>query len=326
MRKFDLTWGESVVVRQRFLEQADDANVKFSYRDLASMDYTPFNGDQELINETAKVIFRQTGQTYKHVFLTNGASGGCAIALRAFLRLDVKEGFTYPGPFFALYPAMMRAAGLKHSTYEPETDSNSVFLLDSPSNPLGLHLEAPNEAKYVIWDAVYHNRVYSKLAIDGPRHDVVVGSYSKLTGINGIRLGWIATNDDILALIIQDLLAPEYCGLSKPSMEIMLQLLQQYDDYTWTMFEQQANYSLDCNREQWAKLEKYFGGTPVPVNGMFYYGQMDEAAKKLFEKAGIGWQSGLKCGDSDDFGRFNLGQDALLIKEAVKSVLKIDKI
>jgi aspartate/methionine/tyrosine aminotransferase len=331
MNKFDLTWGESVAVRQAFLKNITLPNIHFTHESLLAMDYTPFNGDDKLIASTKAVILRQTGETYKHVFLTNGASGGCTIALRAYASLGARYGMTNPAPYFPLYPGMMKAAGLHHTADPKITNAwdQRVFLLDTPGNPTGQHMDVPtfySKLDDVIWDAVYHNNVYCALKVPSPKHNIAVGSYSKLTGLNGIRLGWIATNDDVLAEEIATLIAPEYCGLSKPSKMIMAQLLEDINlSDSWGKFENDARDALDYNRGMWSMLEKYFEGTPVPVNGMFYYAKMDKACKELFEKAEILWQSGTKCGHSDDFGRFNIGQDPVVIREAVKAVLKADK-
>lgn len=331
----DLCWGESVAVRKAFLMQTPGTPIQFRLEDLLKMDYTPFHGDPKLIQDTAWIIKRQTGMTYKHIFLTNGASGGCAIALRACAQSgSVGVGITNPPPYFSLYPSMMRAAGLYHATTQEEfrkyTGWRSVFLLDSPSNPKGNHEPVPDWASksLVVWDAVYHNWVYSSVVPEPPRHDIVVGSFSKLTGLNGIRMGWIATNDDHLASIVGPLISAEYCGLSRADAAIMGRLLGRMNQepyINWSRFEGVARYELDGNREEWAKLEKYFDGTPVSPNGMFHYARMDTAAKALFEKSGVLWQSGSNCGTSDEFGRFNIGQDPKLIREAVKSVIKTDK-
>lgn len=330
----DLTWGEAVVIRQAFLEQVKDLPISFGSEELQSMDYTPFSGDERLIEETKKVIKRLTGSTYKHIFITNGAAGGCTIALRAYSRSGRCVGaITNPPPFFSLYPSMIHSAGLRHVTSQKnyEGEWRYVVLLDSPSNPSGEIPSVPSWAitEDIIWDAPYHSPAYMSLTLPPPPHDVMVGSYSKLTGLNGLRLGWIATDDDHLAGIVEKLVGAEYCGLSRPSLVILLNILDEFNkdfDHCWGTFERSAKAKLDLNRGEWSKLEKYFHGTTVPINGMFYYAHIDQACKKLLDKAGVLYQVGSKCGTSDDFGRFNIGQDPKLVMAAVKAVLKADKI
>jgi aspartate/methionine/tyrosine aminotransferase len=331
--KYDLTWGEAVAIRKAFLGVNFGESVNFGREELMAMDYTPFSGDEKLIEETAKIIKRQTGMTYDHIFLTNGAAGGCTIAMRAYAKTGTVGVITNPPPYFSIYPTMISAAGLRHVTTQRSYNGSKphVTLLDSPSNPTGQITDPPHwaMAEDVIWDSVYHTAAYCSLILPAPEHDVVVGSYSKLTGLNGLRLGWIATDNDYLAGIIEKLVAAEYCGLSRPSKVILKYILDLYNedpDRNWGMFEQCARKYLNNNRTEWSKLEKFFHGTAVPANGMFYYAHMDAACKRLMEKAGVGYQLGSKCGTDDGFGRFNIGQDCDLVREAVKSVLKADKI
>ena len=85
--------------------------------------------------------------------------------------------------------------------------------------------------------------------------------------------------------------------------------------------------SILFNKTFWnGKLEKFFGGMPVSPGGMFYYAHMDKTCKKLMEKSNVIWTKGSSMGDNDDFGRFNIGQDVKLLKNAVKIILKTDKI
>jgi aspartate/methionine/tyrosine aminotransferase len=144
-----------------------------------------------------------------------------------------------------------------------------------------------------------------------------------MTGLNGIRIGWIALNDDKMADIIREMVAAEYCGLSVPSMDILARVLP---DYPWDQFEEDSRRSLDANREEFAKLERYFSGSTVPDVGMFFYGLMDKEAKDLFFKADVVWTPGSSLGHNDDWGRFNIGRDYETTKKAVTQVLKADGI
>lgn len=323
--KIDLTWGESVAVREQFIRQVDPFNLIAKNRsDLANLNYSPFEGDPELLVNTKILIERQYGKKYRHIILTNGAAGGCVIAMRAYQKQGFKSVITYKAPYFSLYPGMIQAAGLTQVHIYPELAIRPIALVDSPSNPLGIVREAQTGMFEfpIIWDAVYANNVYMKTNVNIP-HDVLVGSYSKLTGLNGVRIGWIATDDTWIFERIKDLVTSEYCGLSVPSMQLLNECLERFD---WATFERNARFALDTNREEWAKLEKYFQGEPVSENGMFFYGPMDNKCKELFEKANVLWTPGSKLGDDDAFGRFNIGQSLSNIKNAVAQVIKIDTI
>lgn len=326
--KFDLAWGNSVAVREAFLKTYNQEPLIFGPRDLMKFDYPTHCGDPELIEITRAVIKRQINKEYKHVFIVNGATGGCVIALRAYKEQGFVFCMTRKAPYYIRYPKMVEATGLKHITDKKDgwEDELEVHLVDMPSNPLGLmtdiypdYHESP-----VILDGVYLNQVYmNPLQVTTIPHDVYVGSYSKLLGINGIRLGWLATNDDVLAIRLAELVTSEYCGLSTASQNILKSALK---DFRWNFFETYARFKMDLNREQWSKLEKYFGDTPVSNNGMFYYAPMDKKCQDLLLKAGVLWTKGSAMGTDDSFGRINLGQDGRLIENAVKAILKEDKV
>lgn len=324
--KMDLGFGNSICVREAFLETYPGHMVIFSSEGLSRFDYPDRYGDPELVVITKQIIKRQVGLEYKHVFITNGATGAIAITLRAYKQRGAMYCYTRNAPWYLRYPSIINASGVTHCNETYQTLSNeSVILLDIPNNPLGITtIPTFNGTAPVVFDGVYFNNVYtSGEPISIPNHDVFVASYSKLTGLNGLRVGWIATNDDFLAERIKDLLVGEYSGISVASTEIIKSTLLNFD---WNTFEDKAKRYLDSNRTEWQKLEKYFGNMKVPNNGMFHYGPIDKKCKKLLEKSDITWTTGSSLGTDDSFGRFNLGQSCELVQRAVKTVLKNDRL
>ena len=326
MNKFDMSWGNAPAVREAFLSTLSYP-LGLKQKLPMELDYPPHEGMPELIEITKKVVKRQTGLDYKHVLLTNGATGGVTISLRFFRTIQKKYVITRPGPYFPIYPAMIESAGLKHIIFEDNESldvANGVALIDIPSNPHGNFFNKKLSIP-VICDSVYGNKVYCEKNIKFPDHQIMVGSYSKLLGLNGIRIGWIATNLFPVYAELKRLVTAEYCGIDVNSQVALIDLLKSLDDNGWDFFETTARYNLDSNRTEWSKLEKYFNSVVSP-NGMFYYSSMDKKCKKLMEKAGIIWTLGSSTGTDDSFGRFNLGQDCKLVKEAVKTVIKLDRI
>lgn len=321
--KFDLGWGNSVAVREAFLNTYHGNPMSIAREELMDFNYPTHEGDPELVEITRKVIKRQTDQTYKHVFLVNGATGGVVIALRAYAQRGFEYCRTRTAPYYVRYPAMIRASGLTQIDQDHPDSPGVVNLLDLPSNPLGLMSQIGERRDPLIIDGVYLNMVYSPVVYGLPRHDVMIGSYSKLLGINGIRVGWLATNDDFLAERFKDLVTSEYCGLSQASTDILKHTLE---GFNWDRFETSAKFKLDCNREEWSQLERFFAGTPVIPVGMFYYAPMDRKAQEIFVKAGVSWTKGSTMGTDDGFARFNMGASNEVIEQAVKAVLKADRI
>jgi aspartate/methionine/tyrosine aminotransferase len=326
-KQYDLSWGNAVCVRHAFLDGLALKTIFFSLNDV-NLNYTAHSGDARLVEITRKVIERQVGTTYEHIFLTNGATGGVTIAMRAYAQRGHKDLVTRDPPYFPIYPAMIKSAGLRHTLFcDPKNWENPVILWDSPSNPQG-YVEQSLKAGHVpiIHDAVYHNKVYTYGNFKVMSSDILIGSYSKLLGLNGIRTGWIATNDPLLAERIKSLVEAEYCGLSSASNAVLLQVLKHYRSKTfWESFETKARQNLDDNRTEWAILEKYFGEVPVYRVGMFYYAPIDKACKRLLKKANVTWTKGSSLGTDDDWGRFNIGQDREMIRDAVKEIIKNDK-
>lgn len=328
LNKIDLSWGNSVCVREAFLNTYHSNPIVFGREELMDFNYPNHTGDPRLIQLTHKVIERQTNQKYRHVFLVNGATGGVVIALRAYRQMGLTTCLTREAPFYVRYPSMIAASGLKHIQHKKDgwEDELEVHLVDLPSNPLGLMTDIYPPEKHdsaVVIDGVYLNNVYAPLLYKSiPNHSVMIGSYSKLLGINGIRVGWLATNDDLLAVRLGEAITSEYCGLSQASTDILLHTLQGFD---WEQFETSARFKLDCNREEWSVLERFFGNTPVPNTGMFYYGPMDQKAQNIFTKANVTWTKGSSMGTDDGFARFNLGAKNEILEKAVQAILKEDR-
>lgn len=324
--KIDLGWGNSVAVREAFIKTYNKRPLIIGPDALADFNYPSHEGDPALISLTADVIERTLGLKYRHIFITSGATGGCVIAMRAYAQQGYQYCLTREAPYYIRYPKMVQAGGLRHATSTMGIISEKIVaMIDLPSNPLG-SMESIVMAKQmpVILDAVYLNQVYmNPIQVDTIPHDVLVGSYSKLLGINGIRLGWMATNDDLLASRISELVTSEYCGLSTASQEILKSSLPDFD---WDLFFPYARFKIDLNRENFSKLEKYFGDTPIPTVGMFYYAPVDKKAQEILARANVNYTKGSAMGTNDDFGRFNIGQDNKMIDDAVKAILKADRI
>lgn len=322
---YDLGFGNSVCVRQAFLDTYHGNMVVFTQAGLEKFDYPDRFGDPEIIKITRDIIERQMGENYRHVFLTNGATGAVTIALRAYKQRGKNICYTRKAPWYLRYPTMIEASGLIHLDETKGIDpEEGVILLDIPSNPEGyVHPFAKSIIAPTVLDAVYFNRVYSSgYHITVPKHDVMCGSYSKLLGLNGLRVGWIATNDDLLAERIKLLIMGEYCGLCVASGEIIKNVLYDFD---WLTFELIAKENLNRNREEFRKLESYLG-RPVPGDGMFYYGFTGKKIRDVLQKAGITYTSGWQLGTDDNWGRFNLGQDVELVRKAVRAFQKADRI
>lgn len=319
MQKFDLSWGNPYFL----LEILDNFYALGSFSmggTVQDMIYGPYEGIPGLIQETHKVIKEVTGLQYRHVLITNGASNAINIVLRHFKSRGGEEVYTtkygYPS-----YEGMIQRAGLRrvrhlNCPFDPGTgESKFLRLIDSPENPIGDQFAGGNAGRD-IWDSVYHSKTYGANLNVRPSHNIHIGSYSKLLGIAGARVGYIALNDSILyeALLAES--KNDLTGPSRPSQKLVLDILKKVnlDD-----FMSEANKDLCYNKEEFQKIEYLFDGQKVNEIGMFYCVKTDDAVLKLFEKVGIAY---VKL--DDETIRLSMGQTKLVIKNAIKAILKGD--
>lgn len=322
--KIDFGWGNPHFLLDLLDQKLGGMNY---YPDLKKMKYGPYEGTNALIAATREVIKETTGQTYHHVMITNGASSAINILLR---RHKARGGMTIVTSKYG-YPSyndMIKRAGLQRfrglermeaqNILEPNGKEHSyVCLIDSPENPMGVQFTGGNAGRD-IWDGVYHNKVYTKRLDLQPKHKYFVGSYSKLLGLAGMRIGFIATND---SLAYEGLLAEsrnELTGISRPSQELIVQILARLDldDFT----TQGANELAD-NKHEFTKLEYLFDGQPVNEVGMFYCAKVDPKARQLLDKCGVGYVM-----LDEDTIRLSMGQSKKIVKEGIQYILKKDRV
>jgi len=194
---------------------------------------------------------------------------------------------------------------------------NELYIVDSPSNPLGEQF--PYDSKNTIWDGVYHNKIYNALPSIKPRHDVFVGSFSKLLGLTGARVGWFATNnEDYFRVLSKDTLY-ENATISRPSQKLINSVLNQLNLEDFMTF---GKNSLDQNRHILHKLHN-LTRQEVQEVGMFYCFDADQELIELFNRARV------KCvvfnnEDGSSMIRLNTGQTADVLEKAVRAIQKAD--
>ena len=317
----DLAWGDPKIIRQALVETLGFSS-HLAYVNLDSMGYTPHFGTEKLIEQLKILTQRQTGWKPKHLFITNGATGGVNAALYAMK--DNAEYVTTNDRYFPFYPQMIDIAGLIRINKKEQLDyqqlgmdsENFIILMDSPSNPEGIVYPFDHTD---IFDGAYVSSPYNKGKVLPKSWKIMVGSLSKTLGMPGLRLGWICTDDNYLAKRAANWVDATYVGLSKSSMDIAEEVLR---NLNFDRFEEKATLYLDSNREEMQKLLDKFGQGEVPVRGMFAIIELGKVEKKALERAGVKYQSGETWGESANFARLSLGQTREITRDAVKAVLK----
>lgn len=320
---YDFGWGETVCVRNA---------LKHYYKrrvypiEVTTMSYPPDYGNDKLIEYTRKFLKDSTGINYKYICITNGTTGALNVVLRA---LRKEEGFEncYTHQYhFPYYPGIIEKNGYvqKKGLYQQHEknlkEDKTLAIVDSPTNPEGNLLIYGNSNNNIIWDSVYHNSVFINHIPVKPEHRVNCGSYSKVLGLTGVRIGWIATNDakDFELFAEENLL--ETCTVSCISQELVVDVLENTD---LEQFFRSARYRINNNREMFQRLEYLFDGQEIPENGMFYVAWATKYVRDLFLQLGIKYVT-LDSRGNDKLLRFNLAQCNDLTKKAVRYILSED--
>jgi aspartate/methionine/tyrosine aminotransferase len=267
---YDFGWGEPFCVREalkHYYKRSLDRHIH-----IDNLGYSPDPGNEKLIEYTRQFIYETTGIKYNYIIITHGTTGALNVVLRALKKEGRDTCFTHEY-YFPYYPQIIQKNDYKHCTglyRNHETDlayRNHIAIVDSPSNPIGDLLLYSDTNNGIIWDSVYHNPVFVNTIPVKPEHRVNCGSYSKVFGLTGVRVGWIATNNeaDYEAFLAENLY--ENCTMSVSSQSFVLDVMENTD---LNNFMLSSKYRVNNNREMWARIEYLFEGQPVPENGMFF--------------------------------------------------------
>lgn len=324
-KRFDYAWGNPY-----FLLDILDGMYKVSNSsDIKSLTYGPYEGTPELIEATFKVIRKLTDGFPTYILITNGASSAINLLLRRFKanggQVVQTTQYGYPS-----YEEMIKRAGLTRlrGLEKPQLNlglsrdmrsHTHVRLIDSPENPTGQQYDSRTGGSFNgdIWDAVYHNPIYTKRKMIQPRHQFFVGSYSKLLGIAGARIGFIATDDKAAyeELLVES--RNELTGISRPSMDMVVDILQKVD---LDLFMERGFQDLCYNKEEFQKIEYLFDGQEVNQVGMFYCAKIHPTAKDLLDRVGVEYVM-----LDEETIRLSMGQTKQVVKDGIKAILKEDR-
>lgn len=324
----DFGWGDTRGVRKVFVESFEDIS-RIQFFKVADIGYDDEEGNPDLIESLKILTERLTGESYKYVCVTSGCTQAVNAAVSAFL-LSGDEVLTR-NLYYPRYPYMFSQLGMQAVTEKKaDIDSVDVCVVDSPSNPMGEIGEIKDlpENIPVVWDAAYNTPTYGildKYKQKPRRHDVFCGSLGKLTGINGIRLGWTATNNpDVHALIVR-FVKNTTCGVSGFSSLMAIDILNKERHLDLESFFSKSRFLVDSNRVEIQRLANHFGLGSVPHSGMFAFFEIDEKLKRIFEKAEVVFTDGKNCGADFESIRVSLGNTNEATKEMVDQIIKIDR-
>lgn len=312
--RYDLSWGEPIVVRQALLKQLSSlyfVNVK-----IDGLNYPDRIGELELRQLIKKFMLTCIGLSYNHVIITSGAQHALNILL-GVLKSETQY-IIHESPHFVSYPKIFEKNSftvIKDLT----PDQMVVDLINSPANPDGSwRFDAGRINSIKIWDGVYATGTYAKYMYR-PKHDFFIGSIGKAFGVPGLRLGWIAFNKDSYFVKIKQAVHLDTIGTSIPSQKIALDIMSKTDI---PLFMKESREFINDNKTELLKI-KYLTPSEIPDNGMFFWLYADDSLRALLERSGVQYMDGAGFGDESHI-RLNIAQDRQLISDMVKTVLLQD--
>lgn len=320
--KYNFGWGDTYGIRDALIKVAPWLSI--AAPPIEKFGYPKHEGEDSLVQHVKKLLKIITQKDYEYVLITQG----CTHALNAYVAAEKKENSVLSTRrlYFAFYPGIAENHNLPFSPGSFGKVTNSVQILDSPSNPEGI-ITTGNHGR-LVWDCAYHTPTYGvKIFPDKnqtpiPDHVAVAGSLSKLTGVNGIRLGWLATNDQMLYEKASRWATFDVCGVSGLSQWLGEEILSKVCLDT---FWKASKAVVDNNKTEIEKLSYLFGNQKMPELGMFAFFEVDRKLRRLFDKASVYTTPGTACGDDKDSMRINLAHFNDTTKEMVKAILKADK-
>jgi aminotransferase len=213
--------------------------------------YTSNYGMLELRQELAGYLERHYGISYQHereILVTVGVSEGLDLAMRAIL--NPGDEVIIPEPWYVSYPPCVILAGgtpvfvptskqnnfaLKAEDVEPLINKHTkAILIGYPSNPTGAVMSREELSKIarlaqkynllVISDEIYARLVYGVehtcfASLPGMREQtILLGGFSKAFAMTGWRIGYIATNKQLIEAMVK---IHQYTMLCVPTMSQM---------------------------------------------------------------------------------------------------------
>lgn len=200
--------------------------------------YTPVPGIPELREAIAKKLKKENGLSYtpKQVLVSNGAKQSLFNIFQALIN-DGDE-VVIPSPYWVTYPELVIYSGGKPVFIPTDENSNfkitakqlknaitpktKILVLTTPSNPTGMvytKSELTEIAKvlegtniWVVSDEMYEKLVYgvsftsaASISEDMMKRTITVNGLSKSVAMTGWRMGYLATTDDKLIKLMDNL-------------------------------------------------------------------------------------------------------------------------
>lgn len=325
----NLAVGEPVVVRNRVGKVVLAENM--ALRPLSAMSYPPAEGLPELRDLLSRLPICKG----KHIVVTNGAKQALHAAIFALKGLKLESTLkglrrepliAASAPYWPSYPAIAKAQGLVF--VGGRGTIGDIQVNASPNNPTG----AVDLADCDIWDAAYASASYGFDETVSLGNKISVFSASKMYGLSGARIGWLATSDEELANRAIEFMETASAGVSTVSQEMLIRAVETHLEYPNLVrsAQQDAYADLSANASFFRQLGKHFverAGFSRTGMGMFEFMRLEEPLyfERLLDKARVRVISGRHFGCDDSWIRISIGATRETIARAVELILDAEK-
>lgn len=299
--------------------------LRFQVSSPESTGYPAHGGSPSLIDAVRGYLTSLYGVCpYQHILITAGCSHAIQAAIHA-VRNDLTTSVITRSLYFPFYPNMIKTAGLKHAVKQGLI-YNDIALYDDLS-PVGIRENNWSSLFDIrILDAAYLSRTYGLEKLDlmtsvQASKYTIVGSLGKMTGLNGLRVGFLGTNDHAVYQKAYDYVTYTTIGANIEAQTTIAKILSDLDRFD--LFLDRSKGVLDSNRIELSRLRHLFG-QDIPSKGMFALLAADSKLKDLFEKASVVVTDGMGCGADCPSIRINLSNSNGATKRMVDAVIKAD--
>jgi len=237
---------------------------------------------------------------------------GASQLITAAMAASHTSAWTMDAPYWGRYGEILGTFSY------PKNHSVSVQIHTSPANPTGEQPPLIKRGKTVIHDAVYNWPHYTPTPLLYHEADATLYSFGKLTGLSGVRLGWMFCKDAQYAKELERYIELTTCGVSTVSQLTAVHVLSFFIKQPELI--QKAKKVLD---DRWASLAPFSSilGHSGASQGMFYWGRMNKP-EAFFLDRGIKVSPGSYFGCSDDYYRVNIGCSASNFEEFINAIQK----
>ncbi len=235
-------------------------------KDYKEFKYGEIQGNHALREAIAQ---HYPNATADDIIITNGASEGIDLALRALYEKDAR--ILMPRPYYYSYPHNVRYAHMTCAYYnlvEGKIDlahftervkTCKAVIINSPGNPTGTVQEVATLQEiekvtqkygvYVLSDEVYKDMIYERqnYLINGD-HVITINSFSKSYSLCGARVGYIYTKDTDMRKKIIEIKTHTSMNTSIVSQEMALmatKMSQEYLDHQSTIWQKRRDLIYD---------------------------------------------------------------------------------